>query len=64
VGEEKGAREQGHYIHPELYGAPEEAGIAWAGHPETMKKTKEMRARQAQSANAIGVAKNGTPISQ
>jgi hypothetical protein len=64
VEEEKDARERGHYIHPELYGAPEEAGIAWARHPETMKQTKEMRERQAQSANAIGVAKNGAPSSQ
>jgi hypothetical protein len=29
-----------------------------------MKQTKEMRERQAQSANAIGVAKNGAPSSQ
>ena len=43
VEEQKDARERGHYIHPELYGAPEEASIAWARHPETMKRMKEAR---------------------
>jgi len=43
VEEEKNARERGHYIHPELFGAPEEMGVEWARHPETMKRLKEMR---------------------
>jgi hypothetical protein len=43
VEEEKNARERGHYIRPEFYGAPEEASIAWARHPESMKRIKEMR---------------------
>jgi len=47
VEEEKDARERGHYIRPELYGAPEEASIAWARHPETMKRIKEMRRQQS-----------------
>jgi len=47
VEEQKNARERGHYIHPELYGAPEEASIAWAGHPETMKRIKELRQQQS-----------------
>jgi hypothetical protein len=40
VEEEKSEREHGYYIHPELYGAPEEKSIAWARHPE-MKRMKE-----------------------
>ncbi len=36
--------ERGYYIHPELYGAPEEKGIEWARHPEMMKRMKERRA--------------------
>lgn len=44
VEEEKNARERGHYLHPELYGAPEERGIEWARHPELMKHLKERRA--------------------
>jgi hypothetical protein len=47
VEEEKNARERGHYIRPELYGAPEEASIAWARHPETMKRIKELREQQS-----------------
>jgi hypothetical protein len=44
---QKSAHEAGHYLHPELFGAPEEAGIEWARHPETMKRMKEMRAKQS-----------------
>src|SRR5208337_1060075 len=47
VEEQKSARERGHYIHPELYGAPEEASIAWARHPEMMKHMKEMRSQES-----------------
>jgi hypothetical protein len=43
VEQEKSTRERGHYLHPELYGAPEEASIAWARHPELMKRVKQMR---------------------
>jgi hypothetical protein len=37
----KPERERGFYLHPELFGAPEEKSIAWARHPETMKRAKE-----------------------
>jgi hypothetical protein len=37
---EKSERERGYYIRPELYGAPEEKSIAWARHPELMKRMK------------------------
>jgi len=47
VEEEKLPVERGHYIHPELYGAPEERGIEWARHPQLMKKMKDGRAKQA-----------------
>jgi trimeric autotransporter adhesin len=36
-------REAGHYLHPELYGAPEEASIEWAQHPQIMKRQQELR---------------------
>jgi trimeric autotransporter adhesin len=50
VEEQKNARERGHYIHPELYGAPEEASIAWARHPQMMKRMKQLREmRQAKA---------------
>ncbi len=38
VEEEKKAKLKGFYLHPELYGAPVEKSIAWARHPEMMKK--------------------------
>jgi hypothetical protein len=40
----KSAREQGFYIHPELFGAPEEKGIEWARNPVWMHHVKELRA--------------------
>ena len=39
---EKSERERGYYLHPELYGAPEEKGIVWARHPELMKRMKRL----------------------
>lgn len=38
----KNARERGFYLHPELYGAPAEKGIAWSHHPDTMRRAKAM----------------------
>jgi hypothetical protein len=50
VEQEKNARERGHYLHPELYGASEESGIDWARHPEMMKRLKEHRLNVRQAA--------------
>jgi trimeric autotransporter adhesin len=50
VEQAKPDRERGYYIHPELYGAPEEKGIEWARHPEIMKRVRETR--QSQSAKS------------
>jgi trimeric autotransporter adhesin len=36
-------REAGHYLHPELYAAPEEASIEWARQPKLMKRLQELR---------------------
>jgi hypothetical protein len=35
---EKPAREQGYYIHPELFGQPAQKSIDWAERPQQMKK--------------------------
>ena len=50
VEQEKPANERGYYIHPELYGQPEEKQIAWARNPKVMQQIKvrreaEMKAR-------------------
>ncbi len=50
VEEEKDARDRGHYIRPELYGAPEEASVSWARHPATMRKLKQLRDARRGSA--------------
>jgi len=42
----KNARERGFYLHPELYGAPVEKGIAWSHHPETMRRAKAMQSQK------------------
>jgi hypothetical protein len=45
VEENKNGRERGYYIHPELYGAPEDKQMEWGRHPEMMRKMKETRAK-------------------
>jgi hypothetical protein len=47
VEEEKPEVERGFYLHPELYGAPEEKGVLWARDPKAMKQWKEARAKAA-----------------
>src|SRR5262249_43846808 len=46
----KPERERGYYIHPELYGAPEEKNLEWVRHPEMMKLMKEQRAKLPKAA--------------
>jgi hypothetical protein len=50
VEEEKNARERGFYLHPELYGAAAERGIAWSHHPDTMRRVRSMQQRPKQAA--------------
>ena len=46
VEQEKRARERGYYIHPELYGATKERGIARARYPEKMRTFRRKPAPQ------------------
>ncbi|HEY6293949.1 MAG TPA: hypothetical protein VI455_20540 [Terriglobia bacterium] len=39
----KPAVERGHYVHPELFGAPPEASILWARHPAQMRRIRQMQ---------------------
>jgi len=41
--------ERGFYLHPELYGQPEEMGIQWAHRPEQMRQMKEQREKSRQN---------------
>ncbi len=56
VEELKPGKERGSYLHPELYGAPEEKGVLWARDPKTMKQWKEARTKPA----AIAATTNKT----
>jgi len=47
---EKSERERGYYLHPELYGAPEEKSMEWARHPEMMRRMKARQASQRQQS--------------
>jgi hypothetical protein len=38
---EKPEHERGYYLHPQLFGAPEEKAIEWADHPEQMARRKQ-----------------------
>jgi len=54
VEEDKPSAEQGYYIHPQLYGQPEEKGIEWALHPEKMNRMKEQREAQKVASSNVG----------
>ncbi len=41
VEEDKTLSERGYYLHPELYGAPEEKNLQWARDPEGMKRLQD-----------------------
>jgi len=47
IEEAKPEIERGFYLHPELFGAPDEKGILWAHSPQAMKRWKEARAKDA-----------------
>ena len=53
IEQQKNAPERGNYIHPELYGAPEERSIAWARHPVFMKRVREANAKHAAQRAAM-----------
>ena len=42
VEDTKSDRERGFYLHPELYGQPEDKQIEWARHPNTMRRIKQL----------------------
>ena len=43
VEEVKPEKERGSYLHPELFGQPEEKGVEWARNPEQMKQLQKLR---------------------
>jgi trimeric autotransporter adhesin len=61
VEREKRERLRGFYIHPELYGAPPEKQIEWARHPQTMKRIKEIQAKQSAVVQKAAAPQMGSP---
>jgi hypothetical protein len=53
VEELKSGKERGSYLHPELYGAPQEKGVLWARDPKAMKQWKEARTNPAASSQKM-----------
>ena len=47
VEQDKPEKERGSYLHPELFGQPEEKGVTWALNPKLMQRIKEEE-REAQ----------------
>lgn len=52
VEEEKPAQDRGHYISPELFGAPQESGITWSHHSRLMQSRKEAQGEKVYSLSA------------
>jgi hypothetical protein len=55
---EKSDRERGYYLHPELYGVPEEKSIAWVRHPELMKRMKGSKVPSHPANKPVAQAKD------
>jgi len=53
IEELKSGKERGSYLHPELYGAPQEKGVLWARDPKAMKQWKEARTKPTAIAATI-----------
>ena len=51
VEEAKPESERGFYLHPELFGAPEEKGMLWARHPARMQQWKAAQEKAAKTAS-------------
>jgi len=51
VEEAKPPEEQGYYLHPDVYGQPDEKSIEWLRNPEMMEKRKAQRGGEALSSS-------------
>ena len=49
VEQQKNARERGFYLHPELYGQPDDKQVEWARHPQMMKHLEEIRQNKSRA---------------
>jgi hypothetical protein len=51
VEEDKPASERGFYLHPEVFGLPQERAVEWARHPAMMQELKQRRVEAEQKAS-------------
>ena len=56
VEEAKDSGAAGYYIHPELYGLPQEKSVSWARFPELMKRTAQRAGQPDPAMKPIGRA--------
>jgi hypothetical protein len=60
----KACNERGFYMHPELYGRPQEKQLQWARNPERMRSLKAKReAAEAARHKALGAEATNQPLS-
>ena len=63
VEEDKPAAERGTYLHPDVFGQPEEKGVSWARNPGLMRELKESRERslrgEPEPKSALPTARRG-----
>lgn len=64
VEQQKDARVRGFYIHPELYGAPQERQIEWARHPGLMTQMKEKQVSRLAGLPAARLASGNSSARQ
>ena len=64
VEQDKPAAERGSYLHPELYGQPEEQGVEWRNNPVAMRRMKARRERPATETQAPPPAPDPAPAAQ
>jgi len=53
VEEDKPISEQGFYLHPKLFGQPQERSLMWAQHSEAMRASQEIPARLEEERRQI-----------
>jgi len=53
VEQPKNVRERGYFIHPELYGAPEDKGIEWARNPQLMRQLRQAQTEQVAAVGTV-----------
>jgi hypothetical protein len=57
----KNDRERGFYLHPELYGAPEDRSYLWSRQPGMMSRIKQLQESRKSRASTTERTSTHTP---